>query len=194
MNKRKIILDLCGGSGAWSAPYKKAGYDVRLVTLPDMDARKYKPPRWVWGILAAPPCDHFAVSGAQYWKQKDRDGRTAEGLSVLDACLYIIWSSEERRGLQWWALENPVGRIPALRPGLGPPRMYFNPCDYGDAYTKKTALWGTFNPPETWPVKPVRVCSQGSWIQSLGGKSAKTKFLRSRTPPGFARAFYQANP
>ena len=28
----KIILDLCGGSGAWSAPYKAAGYDVRLIT------------------------------------------------------------------------------------------------------------------------------------------------------------------
>ena len=32
---KKIILDLCGGTGAWSAPYKEAGYDVRLVTLPD---------------------------------------------------------------------------------------------------------------------------------------------------------------
>ena len=27
----KIILDLCGGTGAWSKPYKDAGYDVRLA-------------------------------------------------------------------------------------------------------------------------------------------------------------------
>ena len=29
--KNKIILDLCGGTGAWSAPYKNHGYDVRLI-------------------------------------------------------------------------------------------------------------------------------------------------------------------
>ena len=28
-NSKKIILDLCGGTGAWSKPYKDAGYDVR---------------------------------------------------------------------------------------------------------------------------------------------------------------------
>lgn len=34
-NSNKIILDLCGGTGAWSRPYKEAGYDVRLITLPE---------------------------------------------------------------------------------------------------------------------------------------------------------------
>ena len=29
----KIILDLCGGTGAWSEPYKEAGYDVKVITL-----------------------------------------------------------------------------------------------------------------------------------------------------------------
>ena len=27
-NENKIILDLCGGTGAWSNPYKENGYDV----------------------------------------------------------------------------------------------------------------------------------------------------------------------
>ena len=27
--EKKIILDLCGGTGSWSKPYKDAGYDVR---------------------------------------------------------------------------------------------------------------------------------------------------------------------
>jgi len=40
----KIILDLCGGTGSWSRPYREAGYEVHLVTLPD-DVRKYEPPR-----------------------------------------------------------------------------------------------------------------------------------------------------
>ena len=26
-----LILDLCGGSGSWSQPYKDAGYDVIVV-------------------------------------------------------------------------------------------------------------------------------------------------------------------
>ncbi len=36
-NSKKIILDLCGGTGAWSKPYADAGYDVRVITLPDYD-------------------------------------------------------------------------------------------------------------------------------------------------------------
>lgn len=39
-----IVLDLCGGSGSWSRPYKEAGYDVRVITLPDYDVRTYAPP------------------------------------------------------------------------------------------------------------------------------------------------------
>lgn len=50
-----IVLDLCGGSGSWSKPFREAGYDVRLITLPDYDVLTYEPPDNVWGILAAPP-------------------------------------------------------------------------------------------------------------------------------------------
>ena len=39
----KIILDLCGGTGSWSRPYMEAGYDVRIITLPDYDVRTYIP-------------------------------------------------------------------------------------------------------------------------------------------------------
>lgn len=182
-----IILDLCGGTGAWSAPYATAGYDVRVITLPEQDVRFYQPPRRVHGILAAPPCTHFSRSGAQYWPAKDTDGRTWAALAVVDACLRIITACRP----QWWALENPVGR---LRRWLGPPALIFQPCDYGDPYTKRTLLWGTFTPPERHPVEPIRACSQGSWLQQLGGSSERTKELRSLTPPGFARAFFEANP
>lgn len=37
MNSKKIIIDLCGGTGSWSAPYKANGYDVRVITLPEYD-------------------------------------------------------------------------------------------------------------------------------------------------------------
>ena len=70
-NTNKIILDLCGGTGAWSAPYKEAGYDVRNITLPEYDVRNYKiPDEPIYGILAAPPCTHLAGSGARWWNEK----------------------------------------------------------------------------------------------------------------------------
>jgi hypothetical protein len=62
-----------------------------------------------------------------------------------------------------------------------------------DAYTKATGLWGRFTLPEPQPIAPCRVCKQGSWLMKLGGKSERTKSLRSATPSGFAAAMFQAN-
>ena len=36
-NKNKIILDLCGGTGAWSRPYKEA-----VIRLTESEERSYK--------------------------------------------------------------------------------------------------------------------------------------------------------
>lgn len=81
--------------------------------------------------------------------------------------------------------------------------MLFNPCDYGDAYTKKTILYGEFNSnlPRN-PVKPEfveytgkngRVTRFAPQFGRTGGTSEKVKELRSATPQGFAKAFFQAN-
>lgn len=180
---KKIILDLCGGTGAWSRPYVEAGYDVRLVTLPDYDVRTYRPPKNVHGILAAPPCTHFANSGAQYWKLKDESGQTFESMGVLLACLNII----ARCKPVWWALENPEGRI---RRWLGKPSFIFNPCDFGDPWTKKTLLWGNFNIPVKCPVEPVPRSQHPLWDLA---PSPQRAMIRSITPAGFARAFFEVN-
>ena len=112
------VLDLCGGTGSWSAPYRDAGYEVVTVTLPEMDVRRFEYPGPVHGILAAPPCDHFSVSGAQYWPAKDADGRTMDALSIADACARIILVCQPK----WWAIENPIGR---LKRWFGPPSSCF---------------------------------------------------------------------
>ena len=63
-----------------------------------------------------------------------------------------------------------------------------------NAYTKKTGLWGSFNRNlEKKPIEPVRCCKQGSPLMMLGGKSERTKNLRSATPLGLAEAIYLAN-
>jgi len=126
--------------------------------------------------------------------EKDKDGRTEEGIKLAEKSLEIVNYFQP----QFWALENPVGRIHKLVPKLGKAKLIFNPCDYGDAYTKKTCLWGNFNIPEKNPVEPIYYYSKdkrSSWIwKNLGGKSERTKELRSQTPMGFSKAFFNTNP
>lgn len=63
-----------------------------------------------------------------------------------------------------------------------------------NAYSKKTGLWGEFNRNlKKKPIEPVKASAQGTYTQRFGGKSDKTKELRSNTPIGFAQAFYEAN-
>jgi len=191
VNHNRIILSLFDYSGNWPKYYKENGYSVYQVDLKlGIDilelSKKDFPFDSVHGILAAPPCTDFAGSGAQYWKAKDEDGRTEASLALIDKTLEIIeWFHPT-----WWVLENPVGRLPKLRPQIGSP-WYFQPFWYGDAWTKKTGLWGNFN--KDLPRNEVKP-DPNSWIMKLGGKSERTKELRSMTPLGFAKAFYLANP
>lgn len=176
----KLILDLCGGTGAWSLPYREAGYHVMVLDIENdvRLTRKILTP--VHGVLAAPPCTHLSGSGARWWEDKGEEA-LLEALSIVDACLraVVIYNPV------WWCLENPVGRLVHY---LGKPKMYFNPCDYGDPYTKKTCLWGKFNEPEQNPVEP----TEGSEMHLLP-PSKDRAMLRSITPPGFAKAFFEAN-
>ena len=183
----RLVLSLCDYSGAWSTPYEEAGYDVIRVDLQDgHDVRLIRYiDRPVHGILAAPPCTHFARSGAPHW---DRKGGAAilEGLQVVDACLRAVSIYRP----VWWALENPVGR---LKDYLGPPHFRFDPCDFGDPWTKRTWLWGHFVPPV-----PL-FCRSAVYVSPSKGDitskmSGRDKNGRSKTPPGFARAFFEANP
>jgi site-specific DNA-cytosine methylase len=180
-----IILDLCGGTGAWSKPYADAGYDVRLVTLPEQDVRTYVPPENVHGILAAPPCTEFAVSGAKWWATKPKR-LLSEAVEVWAACMRIITAAAP----SWWALENPVGR---LRRWAGPPAWSFQPWEYGDRQFKRTLIWGTAKrPAPTVTKEPKRTnANQSVW---RAAPSPERAALRSVTMPGFARAFFEANP
>ncbi len=136
-NDHKIILDLCGGTGAWSRPYKEAGYDVRLITLPEYDVRNYEPPKAVYGILAAPPCTEFSLA-----KNGSRRKRNfAEGLEIVNACLEIIWKIRLQCNLHFWALENPRGY---LRQFFGKAPFCFEQWQFGDIGIKPTEIWGGF--------------------------------------------------
>jgi len=192
-NSGKIILSLCDHSGAWSKPYRQAGYDVRQVDIQQgMDVRLFEYPGEIYGVLAAPPCTDFSGAGARWWKNKTEDD-LINSLSVVDACLRLVAVCKPK----FWVLENPVGR---LKNWLGDYKFTFNPCEYGDPYTKKTCLWGDFTPPKPLnPVEPLKAApgnhSMDLYIRTNGQNLPHSTRgqLRSQTPAGFAQAFFFAN-
>jgi len=202
----KTILSLFDYTGNWSAPYKRAGYnvirqDIQLGhdifddTIPAANLDRVEGNQ-VHGILAAVPCTDFASSGARWWNEKSNqpapyDGKNLEFKNRLDYFVTMVYSVlllVEWFRPNWWVIENPRGRIRRLVPEIGPPRLVFQPYEYGDPYTKETFLYGNFNPdlPKT-PVLPLF----GSKMHRM---SSSWKNKRSETPKGFAEAFFLANP
>ncbi|MBS3974817.1 MAG: DNA cytosine methyltransferase [Actinobacteria bacterium] len=159
----------------------------KLMSIPDPDF-----------IFAFPDCTHVAVSGAQHDKttdQKDETVRSAKYVQMLGEKYQCPW-----------VVENPVSQLATK---WRKPDSYFDPYEYGgylsgeeaqfhpkmpkfDAYTKKTSLWygNGFKVPPKKPVDHIGYC--WSW-KHLGGKSKKTKVLRSLTPRGWAKAVFEAN-
>lgn len=185
------ILSLYDYSGEWSRPWADSGYmviqvdkqldgqDVRLLQFKDI-------PKNITGLLAAPPCTHLAGSGARWWKEKG-EAALIESLSMVDVVYRIIHIAKP----EWWVLENPVGRLNKF---VGEPLLKFHPYEFAgwadnpkdEAYTKKTLLWGNFE---------FRL--QYNIIRPTKGSMMHTKKRnqndRSKTPQGFARAFFSAN-
>lgn len=212
-DSRAIVLSLCDESGNAVRPWLEAGFrcvcvDLKhrpgevthqhpsggTLTLVGADILQYLPPRGEYAFaFAFPPCTDLAVSGAQYLQDK--------GLAALAGSLALV--ERCRRICEWtgapYAIENPVGTLSTY---WRTPDYVFHPCEFGgylqpagDHYEKKTCLWtgGGFVLPWPKPVAPKRTNSQGGWLMSLGGKSARTKTLRSKTPMGWARAVFEFN-
>lgn len=84
-------------------------------------------------------------------------------------------------------LENPVSTLSTY---WRKPDHTFDPCDYGDGYTKKTCVWcgGGFVMP---PKNRVPVTEPGYIHKMAPGPDRADR--RSATPGGFARAVFTAN-
>jgi len=192
---RKIIFSLCDYSRVWGGQYEDE-YDVRYVDLQSAnpeDVRLLEFDRSavgrVRGIIAQPPCTHLAGSGARWWASKG-EAALLEALAVADACLRLVALYRP----DWWALENPVGRLHRF---YGPAAWSFNPADYAgwsttpdeERYTKKTLIWGAAKKPEARGLS----VTLGSKMHLIGPSPERAN-IRSKTPQGFARAFRAANP
>jgi hypothetical protein len=228
-----IILDLCGGTGSWSLPYKENGFEVINITLPDWDITNTNIYNGfvnfngkdgaglsvmfdhVYGILAAPPCTMFSDARTSAKEPRDLRG----GFEVVQACLDIIYAcqyntkSDQQKysPLKFWALENPwFGRLKWF---LGNPKFTFSPWEFGDAYKKKTAVWGCFNEPIETCTKVEEVLTPEQLEKHKTNSQVLPKFdymksgdiapewfgkldrqaRRAITPKGFAQAFYKVN-
>ena len=209
-----IILDLCGGTGAWSLPYKEAGFDVRVVTLPDWDLNwhyiaygeiefyegymKQKimniKMKDVYGILAAPPCTMFSL--ARTTAKEPRSLRL--GMSLVEECVRIVWEITKEHNISFWAMENPKG---LLRKFMGKPAFEFDASEFGCDYNKHTDLWGHFNQPKKECLykrydstyKNTRKLPDIPGDYKIDDNMSGVAIKRSITPKGFAQAFYKAN-
>lgn len=157
-------------------------------------------------VAGFPPCTDVAVSGAAWWASKREADPyfQAKAAIVAEQCRTFGQAS----GAPWF-FENPVSAFSKI---FGPPSHTFHPFEYGgylpendnhpqwpeyikprDAYPKKTCLWtgGGFEMPERRAVHVEPGYSDQH--KKLGGKSDRTKNIRSATPRGFARAVFEAN-
>lgn len=207
----RLISSLFDFTGNWSKPYREAGYEVEQVDIKHgADVLAYVPSRRPWGVLAAPPCTIWTNAAAWMWKG------VAPAEFELQKSLVLKAAEICRSAESFWCLENPRGRIGQL---LGPHCMEFQPYEYGDAWSKRTCLWGVFNPPRQRLVIPAgaRACQRSRDYPLFGAKLRShdvgldtpmpKKFskcppewmearreARSATPPNFAKAFFEANP
>lgn len=167
------------------AVYYGPGNVQRIIEKPDI-------------IFAFPSCTFLTAAGSKHVRSQSE-----LMLSIVNAQLV---ESLGRKYNCPWMVENPVGKMSTL---WRKPDYYFDPYEYGgylgategsyhpkmpfqNAYTKKTCIWAGngFIMPTPIPVPHIG-CFWG-W-KYLGGKSEKTKQLRSLTPEGFARAVFKFN-
>lgn len=161
--------------------------------------------------MAFPVCTDMAVSGAAWFKKKAE----ANQFFQVEAVSWAIWCHKLFNSLRVpFFIENPVS---VLATKWRKPDYNFHPYEYGgyipedqaehprwpeyiaarDAYKKKTCLWtgGGFVMPDKIAVDAEAYHGNGysTSMMKLGGKSQRTKDIRSATPRGFAIAVYEAN-
>lgn len=158
-------------------------------------------------VVGFPECTDLAVSGSRHFARKlaadpDCQKKATELAKLVEAV-------GNAASAPWFA-ENPVSVLSTL---WRKPNHIFHPYEYGgylpehdthplypeiinprDAYPKKTCLWtgNGFRMPPKRPVKvpcnPDGTVAYSEQYKKLGGKSLRTKNIRSATPRGFAIA------
>lgn len=194
------VISLCDKTGNMVTPWADAGYNCLCldwqhsirkdrvdgnITYRWSDIRQITPANLPEPsiIFAFPDCTHLSLSGARDHRKKGIQ-LLIDALTLVEAC---------RRLCEWykcpWMIENPMSRLSTC---WRKPYYKFTHWNYGDLNEKQTWLWtgGGFVMPEFKYIKKPDGVTLGTNWMSPGGDRAN---LRSQTPPGFARAVFEAN-
>lgn len=158
-------------------------------------------------ICGWPPCTDLAVSGAAWFAAKAE--KNPDYRKEAMALVMRVPEIAQACGTDNWFFENPVSVISSE---YRKPNYSFHPYEYGgylpeddvhprwpeyieprDAYSKKTCIWSGpgFIMPAKKPVEHTPGYSKQHRL--LGGKSDKTKQIRSEGPRGFCSAVFLSN-
>lgn len=131
-----------------------------------------------WDLMIAfPPCTHLSVSGARWFKGKEKEQKEALEFikKLMDAPIEKV------------AIENPVSIISSK---IRKPNQIIQPWQFGHYQSKKTCLW-LKNLPKLRPTRTIlrdRYKNQTPSGQNKLGPSPDRWKDRSRTYTGIARA------
>lgn len=130
--------------------------------------------KYDWDLMIAhPPCDHLAVSGARWFAWKRKDGRQQKAMEFFRFLATV--------NIPKIAIENPVG---IMSTKFKEPDQYIQPYQFGHGETKKTCLW-LKNLPLLKPINEVEGRENRIWKMPPSKDRGKQ---RSKTYPGIADA------
>lgn len=130
------ILIACEFSGIVREEFRKRGHDAWSCDLlpTEIEGNHYQGDimdiinNGYDMMIAHPPCTYLSVSGAQYWKDRQKEQRRAIGFFIK------LFAS----GIPKVAIENPVGIMSTV---FRKPDQYIQPYEHGHKISKKTGLW-----------------------------------------------------
>ena len=178
------VLVACEESQAVTIEFRKLGHEAYSCDLlpssgghPEWhlqkDVTKLLNKNWDMAICF-PPCDHLAVSGARWFKDKVEDGRQQKGIDF-----FLLFT--KLNNIKRVAIENPIG---IMSTKYRKPDQIIHPWQFGHGETKATCLW-LKNLPKLQPTNIVEGRDQKIWKMPPSKDRSK---LRSKTYIGIAKA------
>lgn len=174
------VLVACEFSGVVREAFRRKGHDAwSCDLLPAEDGSQFHIQgncldvlQDSWDLMIAhPPCTHLAVSGARWFKDKQKEQQEA-----LDFVRLLLDAPIEKI-----ALENPVSIISSK---IRKPDQIIQPWQFGHGETKATCLWLKNLP----PLKPTKIVDgRIARVHNLPPSPDRWK-LRSITYQGIADA------
>ena len=191
------ILIACEYSGAVRDEFIRLGHDAMSCDLlptdkpgPHYEGDVFDIINDGWDMMIAfPPCTHLALSGSQWFAEKQKDGRQDEALQFVRDLM--------NADIPKIAIENPIGIISSR---IRKYDQIIQPYMFGDPFQKSTCLWLK----GLQPLVATDVVGKGEFKEFTNKKGIKKKQpmwyydalksandrwkIRSQTFPGIAKA------